>query len=241
MKVSPAVWSILAVAATLATLWHGVYLVLEQFAVPYVRVAFALCGLFAVTCWQHETILRRPCRIDGRAIGIALVRFCAGAFGLALIAAFLFPIFTKSYPRGHSSSPRSNLKQLALGYLQYVQDYDNRLPPPGTVGETRVALSPYLSWDQLWIYQEIKGSRGIFIQNPAVSGHKITDFPVDTLGRNRAVLAYADRTKSIGDADTGLRLTAFMDGEVEYVGEKRFQMLLRKTATQAAKTTVRKP
>ncbi|MBC8141698.1 MAG: hypothetical protein H7Y38_09695, partial [Armatimonadetes bacterium] len=72
MKLSPAVWSVLAAAATLATLWHGVYLLLEQFAVPSVRVAFALCGVFAVFCWQRETILRRPRHFDGRAFRIEI-------------------------------------------------------------------------------------------------------------------------------------------------------------------------
>ncbi|MBC8141342.1 MAG: hypothetical protein H7Y38_07855 [Armatimonadetes bacterium] len=237
MKLSPAAWSILAVSATLATLWHGVYLVLEQFAVPSVRVAFALCGILAMLCWQHETILRRPRRMEGKAfrIEIEIARLCAGICLLLLVAALVYPIFAKARPRFHSPSPYGNLKQLALAYDQYVQDYDNRLPPPGTVAETRAALSPYLKSDQLWLWSERSGGSGVFLPNPTVLGHALSDFPADTLGRNRTVLAYADRP-TIGDTDAGLRLTAFMDGKVEYVGEKRFQILLRKTATQAAIT-----
>lgn len=50
MKLSPAFWSILAVAATAATLCEGAYLFLWQPAPVPVQAAFVLCGLIAACC-----------------------------------------------------------------------------------------------------------------------------------------------------------------------------------------------
>ncbi|BCM91548.1 hypothetical protein IAD21_03423 [Abditibacteriota bacterium] len=55
---------------------------------------------------------------------------------IALIAAFLWPIFARPDRGGRRSSCQSNLKQIGLGFLQYVQDYDERLPPARVTSAT---------------------------------------------------------------------------------------------------------
>ena len=45
------------------------------------------------------------------------------------VAAVLFPIFAKSHGGGHHGSCMSNEKQLGLGLLQYVDNYDELMPP----------------------------------------------------------------------------------------------------------------
>lgn len=120
-----------------------------------------------------------------------------------------------------------------LGYRQYAQDYDNQLPPLGSFSQTRAALSPYLKDDRVWLCKDGTDCIGSFVQNPAVSGHKISDFPAGRKGYNRAVLAYADRF-NITEEETETRLVGFMDGSVETVSESRFQSLLRQTATDVA-------
>jgi prepilin-type N-terminal cleavage/methylation domain-containing protein/prepilin-type processing-associated H-X9-DG protein len=47
---------------------------------------------------------------------------------IALLAAILFPVFSRARESARRSSCASNLKQLALGMIQYAQDYDERLP-----------------------------------------------------------------------------------------------------------------
>ncbi len=47
---------------------------------------------------------------------------------IAILAAILFPVFAKAREKARQSSCQSNQKQLALATLQYVQDYDERLP-----------------------------------------------------------------------------------------------------------------
>ena len=47
---------------------------------------------------------------------------------IAILAAILFPVFAKAREKGRQASCQSNEKQLVLGILQYVQDYDERFP-----------------------------------------------------------------------------------------------------------------
>jgi prepilin-type N-terminal cleavage/methylation domain-containing protein/prepilin-type processing-associated H-X9-DG protein len=47
---------------------------------------------------------------------------------IAILAAILFPVFARARENARRSSCQSNLKQISLGMLQYVQDYDERFP-----------------------------------------------------------------------------------------------------------------
>ncbi len=47
---------------------------------------------------------------------------------IAILAAILFPVFGRARENARRSSCQSNLKQIGLGVLQYVQDYDERYP-----------------------------------------------------------------------------------------------------------------
>ncbi len=47
---------------------------------------------------------------------------------LALLAAILFPVFSRARENARRSSCQSNLKQLGLGMMQYMQDFDEYFP-----------------------------------------------------------------------------------------------------------------
>ena len=47
---------------------------------------------------------------------------------IAILAAILFPVFARARENARRSSCQSNLKQIALGIIQYTQDYDERFP-----------------------------------------------------------------------------------------------------------------
>lgn len=56
---------------------------------------------------------------------------------IAILAAILFPVFARARENARRSSCLSNMKQIGLGLMKYVQDYDERaplrrLPPYGT-------------------------------------------------------------------------------------------------------------
>ena len=72
---------------------------------------------------------------------------------IAILAAILFPVFARARENARRSSCQSNLKQIGLGIVQYVQDYDERfpesrnagtaLPANGTFGATVTASAPW--------------------------------------------------------------------------------------------------
>ncbi|MDR3706666.1 MAG: DUF1559 domain-containing protein [Capsulimonadaceae bacterium] len=47
---------------------------------------------------------------------------------IAILAAILFPVFAKAREKARQASCQSNMKQLGIGFVQYVQDYDERFP-----------------------------------------------------------------------------------------------------------------
>src|ERR1700754_1601330 len=49
---------------------------------------------------------------------------------IAILASILFPVFARARENARRSSCQSNLKQIGLAFVQYSQDYDERLPLP---------------------------------------------------------------------------------------------------------------
>ena len=60
--------------------------------------------------------------------GFTLIELLVVIGIIAILAAILFPVFARAREKARQASCLSNLKQLALGFLMYVQDYDERLP-----------------------------------------------------------------------------------------------------------------
>src|SRR5438552_5842949 len=47
---------------------------------------------------------------------------------IAILAAILFPVFAQARAQARKTTCLSNTKQITLGVLMYVQDYDEMLP-----------------------------------------------------------------------------------------------------------------
>jgi prepilin-type N-terminal cleavage/methylation domain-containing protein/prepilin-type processing-associated H-X9-DG protein len=60
--------------------------------------------------------------------GFTLIELLVVIAIIAILAAILFPVFAKAREKARQSSCLSNVKQLALGMMQYCQDYDERFP-----------------------------------------------------------------------------------------------------------------
>ncbi len=97
--------------------------------------------------------------------GFTLIELLVVIAIIAILAAILFPVFAKAREKARQSSCGSNLKQVATSLIQYVQDYDERLPNgndpdyntcagiPGRInwrGYIANGLNPYIKNAQVW-------------------------------------------------------------------------------------------
>ena len=70
-------------------------------------------------------------RVQSRISGFTLIELLVVIAIIAILAAILFPVFARARENARRSSCQSNEKQLGLGFLQYVQDYDEMYPIVG--------------------------------------------------------------------------------------------------------------
>jgi prepilin-type N-terminal cleavage/methylation domain-containing protein/prepilin-type processing-associated H-X9-DG protein len=66
--------------------------------------------------------------------GFTLIELLVVIAIIAILAAILFPVFAKAREKARQTSCESNLKQIALGQLQYDQDYDEYILPRTVAG-----------------------------------------------------------------------------------------------------------
>src|SRR5690606_35949651 len=67
-------------------------------------------------------------RTLARKAGFTLIELLVVIAIIAILAAILFPVFARARENARRASCQSNLKQIGLGILQYVQDYDEKMP-----------------------------------------------------------------------------------------------------------------
>jgi len=117
--------------------------------------------------WR-EVMFRRT--LDRKAGNWLPSRRCRGGFTLiellvviaiiAVLAAILFPVFSRARENARRSACQSNLKQIGLALGQYVQDYDERYPlrrfapsvaPHWDDNSWRTVVQPYVKSTQLFV------------------------------------------------------------------------------------------
>ncbi|HEX8465690.1 MAG TPA: DUF1559 domain-containing protein [Abditibacterium sp.] len=67
-----------------------------------------------------------------KAKGFTLIELLVVIAIIAILASILFPVFGRARENARRSSCTSNIKQISLGLLQYLQDYDERFMPTAT-------------------------------------------------------------------------------------------------------------
>ncbi len=60
--------------------------------------------------------------------GFTLIELLVVIAIIAILAAILFPVFARAREKARQASCQSNVKQLALSFMMYAQDYDERMP-----------------------------------------------------------------------------------------------------------------
>ena len=87
--------------------------------------------------------------------GFTLIELLVVIAIIAILAAILFPVFARARERARQTSCASNLKQITLAVMMYVQDYDERMPMavagvPPTIFMFSELLNPYIMNDHIW-------------------------------------------------------------------------------------------
>jgi len=75
---------------------------------------------------------------------------------ISILAAILFPVFARARENARRTSCMSNLKQIGLGIMQYIQDYDEKFPRNAVVHGASVpfASNPaYSGATHLWWHE----------------------------------------------------------------------------------------
>ena len=76
---------------------------------------------------SYRNEARRPASRRGNA-AFTLIELLVVIAIIAILAAILFPVFAKAREKARAASCMSNMKQINLALLQYVQDYDEKFP-----------------------------------------------------------------------------------------------------------------
>jgi len=100
--------------------------------------------------------MKRVHRIPSRyRCGFTLIELLVVISIIALLAAILFPVFARARENARRASCQSNLKQLGLGIMQYVQDYDETYPYSysgnGDARRWPTNIFPYVKSSQVYL------------------------------------------------------------------------------------------
>jgi len=137
---------------------------------------------------------------------------------IAILAAILFPVFARARESARRASCMSNLKQIALGIMQYTQDYDDTLPRRGKATEVGASigwadsLQPYLKSTQVFqCPSEVNPPNA----DPSQAGYTDYWYNGELNTKSLAILAFPSQTVMNGDGQTGIQ-SGFETGNARY-------------------------
>ena len=117
-----------------------------------------------------------------RASAFTLIELLVVIAIIAILAAILFPVFARARENARRSSCQSNLKQMALGIIQYQQDYDEKfvnIVTPAALGPAfgwGGGIQPYLKSSQVFHCPSASGDK-----SDSVSSENYSDYGMNRL------------------------------------------------------------
>lgn len=111
---------------------------------------------------------------------------------ISLLAAILFPVFVRARENARRTSCLSNVKQVGLATMQYVQDYDESYPPNLYAVPSGTSMpdgqiwagsssSPFILWPQL-LYPYHKSRQVFWCPSSSVASVSSSGVPVPSNG-----------------------------------------------------------
>ena len=102
---------------------------------------------------------------------------------IAILAAILFPVFARARENARRASCMSNLKQIGLGTMMYVQDYDEMYPPRATKSGspppsgfyTGSTSAPYTWYWPALMYPYTKSAQVFYCPSSPVGSTRLRD------------------------------------------------------------------
>ena len=143
---------------------------------------------------------------------------------IAILAAILFPVFARARENARRASCQSNLKQIGLGVMQYIQDYDEKYPiansynPPGAFipannggyydpswnyGTWRFIIQPYVKSTQIFSCPSSRSSRAGIVYRDT-NGVNTTYPDSQNYGINEFIIFVGDRLGSRSFSTAGV-------------------------------------
>lgn len=164
-----------------------------------------------------------------RATGFTLIELLVVIAIIAILASILFPVFARARENARRASCQNNLKQIALGFTQYAQDYDGLLPyypydgdeSPSVMGK----VYPYVKSSQVF---RCPSSNLESANSPTMTNYFASEYGLP------AVYAVQGNTAALTNLSFGGTSIAHMDSIPEasitcMVAESRYANLSYKT------------
>jgi prepilin-type N-terminal cleavage/methylation domain-containing protein len=86
-------------------------------------------------------------RLHAKPHGFTLIELLVVIAIISILAAILFPVFASALERGRMTNCISNARQIGMGMMQYVQDYDEFFP--GACMEEPTSVAPSYPGDRV--------------------------------------------------------------------------------------------
>ncbi len=124
---------------------------------------------------------------------------------IAILAAILFPVFAQAREKARQASCVSNTKQLALGIMQYTQDYDEMLPMGGyNIGgvQSRWFRDIYSYVKNVGVFacpSKNEGAFSPFLSQPTASYPVLGPNSAGGYGMNRNIINYSGPSLTLSD------------------------------------------
>jgi prepilin-type N-terminal cleavage/methylation domain-containing protein/prepilin-type processing-associated H-X9-DG protein len=106
--------------------------------------------------YRKENLRRKEVKKMAKRRGFTLIELLVVIAIIAILAAILFPVFSRAREQARKAACTSNMKQMGLALRMYMTDWDETAPPlpcgcwwePGKPNCFFVSLQPYIkNWD----------------------------------------------------------------------------------------------